>query len=182
MGRLPALGKTLKGYWFWLTGSHGHSSAAHFWYLPSPCCTSAISSRDIYSYSYSYPGPVVQGTGRRFPKPSIRVRVPADPRGTRPAGSWMRPAKPHAAGFDSRAGLLEVFHLWSASIPKRGRRSPEDYAACGTYMLVNGMTHRHATAEPVEHNHLGGGVPHDHDPETGFQIPQSTVTCEERPS
>lgn len=44
----------------------------------------------------------------------------------------------------------------------------------GTYMPVNGMTHRHATAEPgtVEHNHLGGGVPHDHDPETGFQMTQ----------
>ena len=47
----------------------------------------------------------------------------------------------------------------------------------GTYMLVSGMTHRHATAEPgtVEHNHLGGGVPHDHDPETGFQIPRNTA-------
>lgn len=39
-------------------------------------------------------------------------------------------------------------------------------------MLVSGLTHRHATAEPgtVEHNHLGGGVRHDHDPETGMQI------------
>lgn len=43
----------------------------------------------------------------------------------------------------------------------------------GTWMPVAHLTHRHATAEPgtVEHNHVGGSEPHDHDPETGFQIP-----------
>lgn len=51
----------------------------------------------------------------------------------------------------------------------------------GTYMPVHGMTHRHATAEPgtVEHSHLGGGVPHDHDPETGFQVKICPVCGEE---
>jgi hypothetical protein len=38
---------------------------------------------------------------------------------------------------------------------------------------VAGLTHRHGTTEPgwAEHDHLGGGIPHEHDPETGGQVP-----------
>jgi hypothetical protein len=38
---------------------------------------------------------------------------------------------------------------------------------------VSPTVHRHGVAGPAwwEHSHLGGGEPHAHDPETGFQVP-----------
>ena len=40
---------------------------------------------------------------------------------------------------------------------------------------ADSLTHLHGTSEPgwLEHSHLDGGVPHEHDPETGFQVPLS---------
>jgi hypothetical protein len=36
-----------------------------------------------------------------------------------------------------------------------------------------GLTHLHGTdgSDWLEHSHMGGGIPHEHDPETGFQVP-----------
>ncbi len=55
-------------------------------------------------------------------------------------------------------------------------RLDEDEAAANAYVPVAGLTHRHSEGNGwLEHNHLAGGDPHQHDPDTGFQIPAPTV-------
>ena len=49
-----------------------------------------------------------------------------------------------------------------------------DSSALPAYVQLDAHgTHKHGTSEPawVQHSHLGGGFPHGHDPETGFQVP-----------
>lgn len=55
-------------------------------------------------------------------------------------------------------------------------RLDEREAVAKAYVPVGGITHRHSEgAGWREHNHVAGGVPHQHDPDTGFQIPVATV-------
>jgi hypothetical protein len=41
------------------------------------------------------------------------------------------------------------------------------------YVYLHGHWHRHGIAGPAwrEHSHFGAGIPHRHDPDTGFQVP-----------
>src|SRR4249919_1653073 len=55
-------------------------------------------------------------------------------------------------------------------------RLDEDEASARAYVRVADLTHRHNEGNGWrEHNHLAGGVPHQHDPGTGGQIPMAAV-------
>jgi hypothetical protein len=46
-------------------------------------------------------------------------------------------------------------------------RLDEDEAAASSYVPPAGYTHRHAEGNGWrDHNHMGGGLPHQHDPDT----------------
>lgn len=50
-------------------------------------------------------------------------------------------------------------------------RLDEAGAAARAYVPVAGHTHRHAEGKGWrEHNHMAGGLPHQHDPDSGFQV------------
>ncbi len=77
----------------------------------------------------------------------------------------------HAADQEGRVTwLAEGGRRIAAIVPAELAQAP--VAGKGaTYTPVAGLTHRHGEGSSREHNHMAGGVPHQHDPDTGFQVP-----------
>jgi hypothetical protein len=82
--------------------------------------------------------------------------------------------------------VMELFTAWGAEDDDPAPSGPAvEVTAMTAYVpdLVYrsvGLTHRHALPGPAwqQHEHLGGGMPHEHDPETGGQVPVAAIEFE----